>query len=128
MLCNSATSVLMQTGRALISSTINNKQVNARVIFDSASQRSFISNELKSALALKSIGKRTLRVSRFMDAEVSNDHQVVHNCDLVQVRVKGLDDSEVLVRACSVPQICPPQTRNTSDFARTIFHICLDCN
>ena len=40
MICNSATSVLMQTGRALVSTTNGNHFENVRVIFDSGSQRS----------------------------------------------------------------------------------------
>ena len=108
MICNSAASVLMQSGRALVSTTNGNHYENVRVIFDSGSQRSFVTNELKNALGLHSIGKRSLRVIRFMDRENSSDHAVARDCDLVQFLVKGLDGTDIIVTACSIPQICPP--------------------
>ena len=51
---NSETQILLQTARALVSRADNqNYEINARVLFDSGSQRSYVKSNLKEQLAGK---------------------------------------------------------------------------
>ena len=79
MFVNAATSVVMQTARANISSVGSSVQsFNVRVLFDNGSQRTFVSKRLQNALKLRNIGTRNLKIARFMD-EVETRLQENHS-------------------------------------------------
>ena len=68
MLCRSATSVLLQTARANVSSVDHADRVyNVRLVLDSGSQTTYITDVLREALGLKGVRSHQLKVSRFID-------------------------------------------------------------
>ena len=120
MLCSTATSVLLQTARACVSSVDDGSSAfNVRIVLDSGSQKSYISDELRSALNLKKIGSRQVKVSRFMDAD--NQNVLIRDCNVVQLRVHGVENEDVILTAYSVPNICPPPDSQSISFCKTEF-------
>ena len=77
---------------------------NARIIFDSGSQRSFVTNRLRDSLKLPIVGRESMIIKAFgLD---SNDVQI---CDLTTLKIKnGLSDLSVDIQALSVPVIASP--------------------
>ena len=66
MYISSKSSVLLQTARANISKPGNDEHfVNARMVFDSGSQRSYISENLQKTLTLPITGQETLLIKTF---------------------------------------------------------------
>ena len=120
MFCSSATSVLLQTARANISSVEQADRVyNVRLVLDSGSQTTYITDVLREALGLKGVRSRQLKVSRFMDNDDSG--LVVRNCDVVELRVHGCDGDDVLITANSVPNICPPPEAQCIEICKAEF-------
>ena len=78
---NNANSVLLQIAQAFVCRP-DNKQLglNAHVIFDSCSQRSYITSQAREKLNLPTIGKETLLIKTFGDNSAS-----VKECDVVQL-------------------------------------------
>ena len=105
MYCNSVTSVLMLTARANVRNTNRLGSVNARIIFDNCSSKTYVTKRLKKGLNLKPIGSSRIAVNRFMDEQ---SEPLNLNCDIVQVEVMGIDGSSVTITASAVPSICPP--------------------
>ncbi|KAL9969544.1 hypothetical protein ACROYT_G021769 [Oculina patagonica] len=104
MFINSKSSVLLQTARANISKPGNGKHsVNARIVFDSGSQRSYISENLQKALNLPITGQETLLIKTFGE---STDK--LRQCDIVQMAVETIDGMQIYVSAYVVPVICAP--------------------
>ena len=107
MFCSSSSSVLLQTARCNVSCLDKPEKVyNVRIILDSGSARSYVTDVLRESLNLKSLGRRQVKISRFMDGEGSGLE--VHSCDIVQLKVHGIDSDDVVITAYSVPTICPP--------------------
>jgi hypothetical protein len=66
------------------------RSTTIRVLFDTGSQRTYITNSLKSRLGLKPVEKESLRLDTFGDDRVRKE-----TCDIVKLRlqkgtVKGL--------------------------------------
>lgn len=98
------TAVLRQTATATVSNPRNEKLVQARLIFDSGSQRSCISSHLRNALELPSLHSKNFVTNTF--GAVSDQPR---QCDVVQFCVskmrRGLN---LYVEVYSVPSICAP--------------------
>ena len=49
---------------------------------------------------------------------------LVQHCDVVQMCVKGVDQDDVIITACTVPSICPPpQSRPIKFFKEEFRHL-----
>ena len=97
--------VLLQTAIATIKNPGNPEITgNARIIFDSGSQRSFVTNRLKDSLKLPIVGRESMIIKAF--GSDSNDVQI---CDLTTLKIKNrLSDLSVDIQALSVPFIASP--------------------
>ena len=74
-------SVLLQIAQAFVCRPDNQQLgLNARVIFDSCSQRSYITSQAREKLNLPIFGKETLLIKTFGDNSAS-----VKECDVVQL-------------------------------------------
>ena len=79
-----------------------------RVIFDSCSQRSYVSQRLAKQLCLLIIGHDPLSIKTF-----GEESSRLRSCELVQVAVKGIVGMSLYVNAYVVPVICtPPSNQN----------------
>ena len=99
-------SMLLQTAQALICHPEDEKNVRARVIFDSGSQRSYILEDARRKLKLPTVAKENVVVNVF-----GNSHGTAHSLSSVSMIIKnayGRDSSKLKVDALAVPHICAP--------------------
>ena len=86
--------------------------MNAHMIFDSCSQRSYITSMTREQLNLPTVGKETLLIKTF-----GCDSASIKECDVVQLCVRALDGLNVYVTSYVVLVICSPgsnqQTQDT---------------
>ena len=107
---NNANSVLLQIAQAFVCRPDNEQLgLNAHVIFDSCSQRSYITSQAREKLNLPTIGKETLLIKTFGDNSAS-----VKECDVVQLCVRTLDGMNVYITSYVVPVICSPVSNQQS--------------
>jgi len=93
--------VLLQTARALASNEGTGREVTACVLFDTGSQRSYITDSLANQLRLKSLGKEQLHLNTFGDHNFKRK-----TCNVVAVHLRKLNGTEgVTIRALSFPTI-----------------------
>ena len=73
---------------------------------DGGSQRSYITNSLKTRLGLTSLRKENLNLNTFGEEQYKRKQ-----CDLVKVNIQGQDGTDIEIYALSSPMICsPPST------------------
>ena len=95
----SKTRVLLQTAKTFAFS-VGNSTVPVQVLFDSGSQRSYITEKLKVKLSLTPIRQETLHLNVF-GSESCNRRK----CDVVRLNLQERDDI-IEVMALSFPRIC----------------------
>ena len=87
---------------------------NARIIFDSGSQRSFVTNKLKDSLKLPIVGRESMIIKAF--GPHSSDVQI---CDLTTLKIKNkLSDLSVDIQALSVSCIASPIQGQSMQWAK----------
>ena len=97
-------SVLLQTAHTFVKVPGDAKtEQNVHLIFDSGSQKSYVTEELKRALNLPAIAKEKLMMKAFGDSSPK-----VRECEIVQIGIKCIDEVEVIMTAYLVPVICTP--------------------
>lgn len=107
------TSVLLQTAQSLVGPPNDPRnKVNARVIFDSCSQRSYVTHRLQHALKLPVVGNDNLLIKAFGD-----ESPRLRSCDLVQLALISDDGMELYVNAYNVPTICNPLSNQAVEVA-----------
>jgi hypothetical protein len=99
--------ILLQTARANIQSNDTLRQVSTRILFDSGSQRTYISEKVRNSLKLKAVRSEKVIIKTFGQSETSE----VRRLDVVQFKVKNQHENIVTnVEALCVPTICSPLT------------------
>lgn len=103
---NENSSILMQTAKARIFNTNSDNVCLSRMLFDTGSQRSYISMNVRKRLKLKKVRTERVVIKTFGESNNSK----VSNLDVVQFKVRhvGVDDVFTYVEALCVPQICSP--------------------
>ena len=97
-------SVLLQTAQA----TVYNPQkpqlsLRVRAILDSGSQRSYVTNKIKSALSLTPEGTQMLSIASF-----GSEGRQPTACEVVHIAMKTNHGVELELTMFSVPHICEP--------------------
>ena len=87
--------------------------VNARMVFDSGSQRSYITENLRKTLNLPIAGQDTLLIKTFGESTAK-----LRRCDIVQMAVAADDGMQVYVSAYVVPVICAPISNQLIEFTQ----------
>ena len=96
--------ILMQTAKADVLGHENAK--HCRILFDSASQRSYITIDLQRRLNLKAIRKESIFINPF-----GNKPTKVQHLDVVRIKVKHRDSQTfTTVEVLCTPEICAPIT------------------
>ena len=110
------TSVLLQTAKIFVSRADDpNHRIQARLIFDTGSQRSYVSTRLKNALQLPTINQETL-------ITFGSETGQIQSRDLVQLCVQGMTSETFLyVNAYAVPIICSPLQNQAVSFAASTY-------
>jgi hypothetical protein len=93
--------VLLQTARTTATNSNGSRSAKVRILFDSGSQRSYISNSLKTRLNLKPVKNETLNLNTFGNSKFRKQ-----NCDLVEFNLEGKDHGKLTIKALSFPVIC----------------------
>eukprot|EP00112_Aurelia_sp_Birch-Aquarium-sp1_P014174 Seg3041.3 transcript_id=Seg3041.3/GoldUCD/mRNA.D3Y31 product="hypothetical protein" protein_id=Seg3041.3/GoldUCD/D3Y31 len=108
------TSVLLQTAKGYISSATNPEKVAvARLILDSGSKHSYISENLRAALNLQTVGQETLTIKVF-----GEEIGTLQTCDVVQFCVRSpYNGLNVYVTAYVVPVLCAPLSDQAIELA-----------
>ena len=107
--------ILLQTAMSKVSSATGSFY-DARILFDSGSQRSYVSEELRKRLKLKSVRKERIVLKVFGQSE----HRA-QSLDIVQLFVKGESDETFCIEALVVPLICSPLSNQNISFAAREF-------
>ena len=105
-------SVLMQTASAEISNLYSEHKSNTRILFDSGSDRSYISQESCERLKLTPVRSEPLLVNTFGTNEAKRQTLNVYR---FKVLSKGSNEFNV-VEAYGVPVVCSPLTRQNIKF------------
>ena len=83
------------------------EQIGRRILFDSGSQRSYISDKVRHALQLKAIRVEKVVIKTFGQVENSE----VKELDVVQLKIKNKGDARfTFVESLRLPTICSPLT------------------
>ena len=93
--------VLLQTARCIPSNVNNTRSTGVRVLFDTGSQRTYVTNHLKSRLALKPMEKENLRLNTLGDDRIRKE-----TCDVVKLSLRKGDGEKIDISALSFPVIC----------------------
>ena len=95
--------VLLQTAKTCAYVESGTTLLPVRVLLDSGSQRSYITNHLKRKLGMIPIKTETLNLNTF-----GNDKFSKKDCDLIKLRLQGKHGEDVNISALSFEAICSP--------------------
>ena len=110
-------SVLLQTATAEVVRPDNDSNpLNVRLIFDSCSQRSYVTQAVKEKLHLPVVGRDSLLIKTFGESDAR-----LRTCEIVQVGIKTLCDTTVYIQAYVVPVICGPLTQQPTELTRSSY-------
>eukprot|EP00795_Rhopilema_esculentum_P009664 gene9664-biopygen11063 len=96
------TNVMLQTATAIAYGEDRSKKVTVSILFDNGSQKSFISEELKRKLELKSENTEILNLNTF-----GSERYIKKSSDRVKVNIV-VQDEVVTVSALTSPAVCSP--------------------
>lgn len=94
--------VLLQTATTFAYSSQRSTTVPVRVLMDSGSQRTYVTDGLKEKLGLQPTKTETLKLNTF-----GGDRFSKKRCDVVQLSLQG-SDGDVEISAVCFPKICSP--------------------
>ena len=107
-------SVFLQTATAEVLRPDNDScSRSIRLVFDSCSQRSYITENLKTELGLPVIGRDSLLIKTFGQSDAR-----LRSCEIVQVGIKTACEATVYIQAYVVPVICGPLTQQPIELAQ----------
>lgn len=104
--------ILLQTAWVDVSNPEVQCGTKTRVLFDSGSQRSYISEEVRKKLRAPTIRKEIVTLNTFGASDSK-----ARNLDVVKVKVNGKAKS-IFIEALCVPEVCNPIKGQNISFAR----------
>ncbi|CAB4008480.1 PREDICTED: uncharacterized protein LOC107346460, partial [Paramuricea clavata] len=114
MFVDAQSSILLQTARAPIYNPKDpSKTLQARLIFDSGSQRSYITSTIRDKLNLPIVRRDTLKINAFG----SKDEDIT-SCDMVQFQLDTERGHKLNLSAYVVPLICSTIGNQNTRFAQ----------
>lgn len=94
----------MQTATAIATNDEGTKSTTIRLLFDNGSQRSYITDSLRSRLQLKSLKTEKLNLNTFGESKFKKQ-----SCDVVNLQLrKSEHDDPITISALTFPVICSP--------------------
>ena len=95
--------ILLQTARASVLDLDNKNSCNTRILFDTKSQRSFITEYVRKRLRLETVCTEKISISVFGDSKELR----LENLDVVELKIKHrFENSYSVVEALVYPVIC----------------------
>ncbi|XP_011408081.1 PREDICTED: uncharacterized protein LOC105315219 [Amphimedon queenslandica] len=105
--------IMLQTAQATVYNIREPEhRARVRIILDSGSQRSYVTDRVKTALRLASKGKRTMSIATFGSARGS-----CKTCEIVEIGMEVCDGSVLKLRLFVVPIICEPLSGKTAQLS-----------
>ena len=102
--------VLLQTATAIASNQDQTQSTKVRILFDNGSQRSYITDGLRSKLQLKAAKSEKLNLNTFGESKIKKQ-----NCDVVELQLRKSEfDDPISITALTFPVICSPLPANLS--------------
>lgn len=96
--------ILLQTARAVASNEDGSKKVGVRILLDSGSQRSYLTDSLKCKLSLPIAKKEKLYLNTFGSSQFKTQQ-----CEIARVWLtKPSKEGAIIIDALSFPTICTP--------------------
>ena len=95
--------VLLQTASVIARNEDSTKSTRVKILFDNGSQRSYVTDNLKSRLGLKSTKKEMLHLSTF-GAKTFRKQK----CDVLTLFLEDVNEETSKVCVLSFPTICSP--------------------
>ena len=100
--------VLLQTATAIAFNPDNpSKTSRVRIVLDTGSQNSYVIDNVRNQLSLKTGGERSMSIATFGSSEAER-----RVCKYTTIRLKCKDNSDMHLTVYSVPSICQPITPN----------------
>eukprot|EP00112_Aurelia_sp_Birch-Aquarium-sp1_P011662 Seg2451.3 transcript_id=Seg2451.3/GoldUCD/mRNA.D3Y31 product="hypothetical protein" protein_id=Seg2451.3/GoldUCD/D3Y31 len=105
--------VLLQTAKTIAYKDGETRGIPVRILFDSGSQRSYVSESLKTKLKLQPSKKETLKLNTFGGEKITKNI-----CGVVNFYVKGKRGESLEIQALTFPKICTalPSKVDLSDY------------
>ena len=95
--------VLLQTASAIARNEDSTKSTRVKILFDNGSQRSYVTDNLKSRLGLKSTKKEMLHLNTFGEEAFRKQ-----KCDVLTLFLEDVNEETSRVCVLSFPTICSP--------------------
>lgn len=108
--------VLLQTADVLLKNTNNNRELKIKALFDSGSQRTYITERARNFLDLPTEKTETININTFGSKQATSS--IVKNVNVTAVTNKK---NELKFNALCYPHICLPLQRHSIHFARSHF-------
>ena len=109
--------MLLQTLTAEVVRPENDSSpLNVRVVFDSCSQRSYVTQTVNKKLQLPVVVRNSLLIKTFGESDAR-----LRTCEIVQVGIKTLCDATVYIQAYVVPVICGPLTQQSTELTQSSY-------
>lgn len=106
MYVSAGKTVLLQTARVLVyNPDAPQSSLEIRAVLDTGSQRSYVTNQVKDALALKPEGEQCMSIISF-----GSDKRNTQRCEVVKVGMKMRDGTDKEFELFTVPLICESLT------------------
>ena len=111
--------ILLQTAQARVSSLNNEQKKNIKLLFDSGSQRTYVTEKLRNDLQLKKLRTEPIIIKTF-----GMENSCVKNIDVVSLNV-NCPNRDVVVEALVVPLICSDLIyQNVVPISKSYSHLC----
>ena len=113
----SRTSVLLQTATAITSDNKEKRQLPVKVLLDTGSQRTYLSQRSVDYLKLVPIGKQMMTIKIF-----GNENENSVELKEYSFCVRGMSGGQnICLRGFGVPLVCSPLSGQRIDFVKTMF-------
>ena len=110
---SSSTRIILQTAKATVLNPDEHHSTETRLLFDSCSQRTYCTEDLKRKLNLKKVRTEAILLKRF-----ASDKGDLKELDVVQTSVKGkLKTINTYIETLCIPFICSPIPNQNIDFS-----------
>ena len=93
--------VMLQTATAIATNEDGSKSARVKILFDSGSQRSYITNSLKSKLNIKPKKTETLHLNTFGERSYRKQ-----KCEVLPLFLRSNKNEDIMISALSFPVIC----------------------
>jgi len=113
----SSKAVLLQTAIAEVYNPKNpSSTLKLRLILDSGSQRSYLTEQIKNTLGLQRVKQQQLSILTFGSSKRDTRH-----CEVVRIGIATRDGQDEILELLTVPHICEPLAPQPIDLCSTSF-------